>query len=333
MGKSKKKVLNKSLITHPSTSDDTLQLFDPTSSPTKEKVNWNNVLGISDYLSKQATRVKTLWTGETPKAESVKETMESYFKALLGFLLCCHGSTLGAGPTLSSIVHGSVKQIVDSSFRLFQGSVSLYDGSYEKGEKPSISAISQVSVIMKDVLNEMKKVKPACPSSEGEASGDDFSPEQIEVAKMVADIVYEAMTVIIVIRVITRMMEKENSNENSVFVESLEKLLKLCQRSGVVIEELGTCVYHPPLKIDKITQTVKILEGNLDEVEAQVEYMKRSSNAFPGVCRKLRDAIKLMEVGLEKRKDLNQILISRQNTLYNALQLLDPTASPMNRCS
>ncbi|CAD5313511.1 unnamed protein product [Arabidopsis thaliana] len=308
MGKSKKKVLNKSLITHPSTSDDTLQLFDPTSSPTKEKVNWNNVLGISDYLSKQATRVKTLWTGESPKAESVKETMESYFKALLGFLLCCHGSTLGAGPTLSSIVHGSVKQIVDSSFRLFQGSVSLYDGSYEKGEKPSISqlsgavleacssfkkvpttnliaigsAISQVSVIMKDVLNEMKKVKPACPSSEGEASGDDFSPEQIEVAKMVADIV---------------------------------ELLKLCQRSGVVIEELGTCVYHPPLKIDKITQTVKILEGNLDEVEAQVEYMKRSSNAFPGVCRKLRDAIKLMEVGLEKRKDLNQILISRQNTL------------------
>jgi len=183
------------------------------------------------------------------------------------------------------------------------------------------SAISQVSVIMKDVLNEMKKVKPACPSSEGEASGDDFSPEQIEVAKMVADIVYEAMTVIIVIRVITRMMEKENPNENSVFVESLEKLLKLCQRSGVVIEELGTCVYHPPLKIDKITQTVKILEGNLDEVEAQVEYMKRSSNAFPGVCRKLRDAIKLMEVGLEKRKDLNQILISRQNTLYNALQV------------
>jgi len=75
--------------------------------------------------------VKTLWTGESPKAESVKETMESYFKALLGFLLCCHGSTLGAGPTLSSIVHGSVKQIVDSSFRLFQGSVSLY-GNNEK---------------------------------------------------------------------------------------------------------------------------------------------------------------------------------------------------------
>lgn len=70
--------------------------------------------------------VGMLWTGETPKAESLKETMESYFNALQGFLLCCHGSTVGAGPTLSSIIHVSVKHIVDSSFRLLQGSVSLY---------------------------------------------------------------------------------------------------------------------------------------------------------------------------------------------------------------
>lgn len=70
-----------------------------------------------------------LWTRENPKAESLKETMESYFNALQGFLLCCHGSTVGAGSTLSSIIHLSVKQIVDSSFRLLQGSVSLY-GTY-----------------------------------------------------------------------------------------------------------------------------------------------------------------------------------------------------------
>lgn len=182
------------------------------------------------------------------------------------------------------------------------------------------SAISQVAVIMKDVLNEMKKVKPACPSRESEASGDDFCPEQIEVAKMVADIVSEAIMLIIVIRVITRTMEVEHPEENSGFVDSLEKLLKLCQRTGVQIEELGTCVYHPPLEIEKMIQTVKILGGNLDEVEAEVEHMNRSSNAFPGVCRKLRDAINLMEVELEKRKDLNQILITHQNTIYNTLQ-------------
>ncbi|KAG7592691.1 hypothetical protein ISN45_Aa01g015510 [Arabidopsis thaliana x Arabidopsis arenosa] len=350
MEKSKKKDLNQSLITHPSTNIvDTLQLY-PNASPKVEKFHWDYVLQISDYLSTQATIVRMLWTGEYPKVESLTETMKSYFNALHGFLLCFHGSTLGAGPTLSSVIHASVKQIVDSSFRLFQGSVSLYEGSYEKGKKPSIpqlsgavleawssfkkvpitnlvaigNAISQVAVIMKDVLNEMKKVKPACPLSECE----DFSPEQIEVAKMVADITSEAMMVIIVIRVITRTMEEEHPKENSRFVDSLEKLLKLCQRTGELIEELGTCVYYPPLKIDKMIQTVQVLEGNLDEVETQVEHMKRSSHAFPGVCRKLRDAIKLMEVEMDKRKHLNQILVSHQNTIYNTLQLFDPTASP-----
>ncbi|KAG7574762.1 hypothetical protein ISN44_As09g029190 [Arabidopsis suecica] len=56
--------------------------------------------------------MRMLWTGESPKAESLTETMESYFNALHGFLLCFHGSTLDAGPTLSSIIHGSVKQII-----------------------------------------------------------------------------------------------------------------------------------------------------------------------------------------------------------------------------
>lgn len=67
-----------------------------------------------------------LWSGEAPKAESLKGTMESYFNALQGFILCCHVSTVGAGPTLSSLIHVSVKKIVDSSLRLLQGSVSLY---------------------------------------------------------------------------------------------------------------------------------------------------------------------------------------------------------------
>lgn len=82
MGKSKKNDQNQSLITPPNTIDDTLQvkssflpslfhvflatnqtnimlnflqLFDQTAYPTDEKVNWNNVLQISDHISKQAT--------------------------------------------------------------------------------------------------------------------------------------------------------------------------------------------------------------------------------------------------------------------------------------
>ncbi|XP_010477578.1 PREDICTED: uncharacterized protein LOC104756655 [Camelina sativa] len=350
MGKSNKEDLSQSLIMHPNA----IKLLDQTASLTVEQIKWQQVIQMSDHLSKQATIVGMLWNEESPKAESLKETIESYFISLQRFLLCCHKIAVAAGPTLSSLIHVSVKQIVDSSFELSKGSVSLYEGTYEKDKKPYIpkltavvlealfnfkkvpstnliaigNAISQVAVIMKDVLNKMKDVKR--PSRECEASSCDvFSPEQIEFAKLVADVVSEAIMVVIVIRVMTKTIGMENPKEDSEFVDSLEKVLKLCQRSGVEIEKLGTCVcHHPPLEIDKMVETVKILGGNLDEVEAEVEHKKWSSNAFPGVCRNMRDAIKVMEVGLEKRKDLNQIMIAHQNTIYNTLQLFDPTASP-----
>ncbi|ESQ34488.1 hypothetical protein EUTSA_v10008033mg [Eutrema salsugineum] len=351
MGKSKREDLNQFLIAHLNTIYDTLQLFDRTASPTEEKVNWNDVLQMSDHLSKQATIVGMLWTGEAPKAESLKETMESYFNALQGFLLCCHGSTVGAGPTLSSIIHVSVKQIVDSSFRLLQGSVSLYEGSYEKDKKPSIPqlsgavweacsgfkkvpatniiaigrAITQVAVSMKDVLREMKEVKPACPSPELEASGDnntdddddddlgdDLSPEEMEVAQMVAEIVSEMLMVMKeLIRVITGMIKLENPKDNSGFVDSLEKILKLCQGTGVQIDELGACVY-PPQEINKMQQTVKIIQENLDEVEAEVGGLKSSSDAFSGACIKLRNSMKNMETELDKRCEA-EVVVEMQN--------------------
>lgn len=66
-----------------------------------------------------------LWTGETLKVGELEENMQAYFNVLQGFLLLSHGSTVGAGPTLSSFVHASVKQVVDSSFKLFKESISL----------------------------------------------------------------------------------------------------------------------------------------------------------------------------------------------------------------
>uniref|UniRef100_A0A1J3GB84 Cyclin-D1-binding protein 1-like protein n=1 Tax=Noccaea caerulescens TaxID=107243 RepID=A0A1J3GB84_NOCCA len=347
MGKPKREDLNQFLIAHLNTIYDTLQLFDRTASPTEEKVNWSDVRQMSDHLSKQATIVGMLWTGEAPKAESLKETMESYFNALQGFLLCCHGSTVGAGPTLSSTIHSSVKQIVDSSFRLLQGSVSLYEGSYEKEKKPSIPKLSgavweacsnfkkvpgtnvtaigrgitQVAVSMKDVLREMNEVKPASGDDHNEDDddeedddfGDDLSPEEMEAAKMVAEIVSETITVIKeLIRVITGMIKmEENPKDDSGFVDSLEKLLKLCQGTGSQIDELGACVY-PPQEISKMKQAVKMIEGNLGEFEAEVERLKTSSDAFSGACRKLRGSIKHMETELDKRCE-DQVVVEMQN--------------------
>ncbi|KAG2303643.1 hypothetical protein Bca4012_062397 [Brassica carinata] len=355
MGKTKKEDLNQFLIAHLNTIYDTLQLFERTASPTEEKVNWNDVLQMSDHLSKQATIVGMLWNGgEAPKAESLKETMESYFNALQGFLLCCHGSTVGAGSTLSSLIHVSVKKIVDSSFRLLQGSVSLYEGSYEKDRKPSIPqlsgavweacssfkkvpatnitaigrAITQVAVSMKDVLREMKEVKPASPEVE-EASGDnnnsdeddddlgnDLSPEEMEVAQMVAEIVSETITVIKeLIRVITGMIKLENPKDSkSGFVDSLEKLLKLCKGTGDQIDEIGACVY-PPQEIAKMKQALKIIQGNLGEVEAEVEGLKNSSEALTGACRKLRSSMEHMEAELEKRCEDEVVAVMQNVTL------------------
>ncbi|KAJ0257657.1 Cyclin-D1-binding protein [Hirschfeldia incana] len=353
MGKTKKEDLNQFLIAHLNTIYDTLQLFDRTASPTEEKVNWNDVLQMSDHLSKQATIVGMLWNGgEAPKAESLKETMESYFNALQGFLLCCHGSTVGAGPTLSSLIHVSVKKIVDSSFRLLQGSVSLYEGSYEKDKKPSIPqlsgavweacssfkkvpatnitaigrAITQVAVSMKDVLREMKEVKPAPP--EEEASGDnnnsdeddddlgnDLSPDEMEVAQLVAELVSETIIVIKeLIRVITGMIKLENPKDNNNsggFVESLEKLLKLCKGTGDQIDEIGACVY-PPQEIVKMKHALKIIKGNLGEVEAEVEGLKSSSEAFAGACGKLRNWIRRMEAEFEWRCE-DEVVAEMQN--------------------
>lgn len=67
-----------------------------------------------------------LWNGESPQAKEVEENMNSYFNVLQGFLLLSHGSTVGAGPTLSSSIHESVKHVVDCSFRLMKEHVSLY---------------------------------------------------------------------------------------------------------------------------------------------------------------------------------------------------------------
>ena len=67
-----------------------------------------------------------IWTGEPPLATEVEESMEAYFNTLQGFLLLSHGSTVRAGPTLSSCIHVSVKKVVDSSFQLLKESVSSF---------------------------------------------------------------------------------------------------------------------------------------------------------------------------------------------------------------
>lgn len=82
------------------------------------------MLVVDNYFSFDA--VGMLWTGETPEVKALEENMASYFNMLQGLLLLSHSSTVGAGPTLSSSIHASIKQVVDSSFMLMKESVSSY---------------------------------------------------------------------------------------------------------------------------------------------------------------------------------------------------------------
>jgi hypothetical protein len=66
-----------------------------------------------------------VWSGELPGIEALKENIAAYFNVLQGFLLACHGSTVGAGPTLHKYIT-TAQGMMDSSFLLFKLAVSAY---------------------------------------------------------------------------------------------------------------------------------------------------------------------------------------------------------------
>ncbi|CAK9151291.1 unnamed protein product [Ilex paraguariensis] len=194
MGKAAREQLSRTLNEHLNTTHETFQLLDQTPASSLDKVSWNEVIKIGEQVSKQATLVGMLWTGETPEVKALEENMATYFNTLQGFLLLAHGSSVGAGPTLLSSIHASVKQVVDCSFMLLKESVSAY-GSRSKDQKLSIPqlvgtvwdacsalkktpatnitaigrAMTQVAVSMKDVLREMEELKPASSDPVDEA--------------------------------------------------------------------------------------------------------------------------------------------------------------------
>lgn len=50
--------------------------------------------------------------------------MGAYCNLLHGFLLLCHGSTVGAGPTLHASIRASAKQVTNCSLSLLKEAVS-----------------------------------------------------------------------------------------------------------------------------------------------------------------------------------------------------------------
>ncbi|CAN6345934.1 unnamed protein product [Urochloa humidicola] len=186
-GRSKKAVgggeLSRFLDSHLQTINDTFQMMAEAVPGSLERTEWSEVVKISDQVSRQATVAGMLWSGDLPNEETLKENIVAYFNILQGFLLVCHGSMVGAGPTLHKSICGSAKNIVDSSFSLFKHAVSAYE-SHSPDRNTTVPqvtgtvweacaalkkvptsnciaigrAMTQIGVCLKDVLREMKEL-------------------------------------------------------------------------------------------------------------------------------------------------------------------------------
>lgn len=168
---------------------------------------------------------------------------------------------------------------------------------------------------MKDVLREMKELKPgstdptdeipdqACTKSECEPQddddddlsegelGNDLSPEEMKVAQSTITVVSETLTMIKeLIRSITSLLKIENRNDNGRFVDSLEKLLKQCQEIGKQIDELGACLY-PPQEVPVMRAAVEKVSSIVDDMLKEVESIKGASEAFLQACNGLKGSL------------------------------------------
>ncbi|XP_061991148.1 uncharacterized protein LOC133709427 [Rosa rugosa] len=339
MGRAEKEQLNRTLNQHLNTVHEILEVLDQKPPSTLEKVSWEEVVQLGNQVSKQATIVGMIWSGERVEARVLEENMTAYFNMLQGFLLLSHGSMVGAGPTLSSCVHASVKQVVDSSFKLMKESISLY-GAVNKDWKLSIPqlagavweacsalkktpatnvtaigrAMTQVAVSMKDVLREMKELKPATDPTEDETEaeiephddetssdsdlGNDLSPEEMKVAELAIAAVSETLVVIKeLIRTITGLLKRESPNDSNL-VDSLEKLLKMCQGIGEQIDELGACLY-PPQEVPTIKAVLEKMSSLTDDMKAELQSLQENLEAFCQACDCLKGSLRQLESALD----------------------------------
>ncbi|KAF7148498.1 hypothetical protein RHSIM_Rhsim03G0134600 [Rhododendron simsii] len=179
-------------------------------------------------------------------------------------------------------------------------------------------AITQIPVSMKDVLREMKELKPASAKPKDEDSeeasvkddsgphdsddsyggdlGNDFSPEEMKIAQLAIGVVSETLIVIKeLICFITSLNKQENPNNGNDFVNPLERFLKLCQESGL--------------------QPWKKYPGLLMECRIEVNILEGSSEAFFQACTGLRGSLREMES--ELGSSVTRLLPEMQNLVVS----------------
>lgn len=177
--------------------------------------------------------------------------------------------------------------------------------------------MTQTTVSMKDVLREMKELKPASSDSAEEASvqnhnksedksnsdedscdgdlGNDLSSEEMKIVELTTSIVSESLVVVKeLIRSITALLQQESSDSGAISVDSLEKLLKLCVGVGVQVDELGACLY-PPQEISAIKVAMEKISSSTTEMETELGNLKGLTEDFGTACTSLRSSLGRLE--------------------------------------
>ncbi|KQK04989.1 uncharacterized protein LOC100833175 [Brachypodium distachyon] len=284
--------LSRFLQPHLQTISDTLQLMADAAPSGLERTEWSEVVQLGDLVYRQATVAGMVWSGDLPDVETLKENIVAYFNVLQGFLLACHGSTVGAGPTLHKYISSFAKSVVDSSISLFKLAVSAYESG--KPDRKTIippvtgtvweaclalkkvpttnctaigRAMTQICLCLKDILREMKELPigdsgdiTAEKSSNGDVDissdkdesssdlevDDEFSEEEIAIAKMITAVTSDSLVVVKeAIRFITSLLKSSGNQRDASEdkVESMENLLSCCREIAEQINDLGASVY------------------------------------------------------------------------------------------
>ncbi|KAK3004062.1 hypothetical protein RJ639_019314 [Escallonia herrerae] len=282
MGESSKERLSRILNEHLNTVHETFQLWDQAPASSLDKVGWNDIINLGEQVSKQATM------------ESRSKDQKLSIPRLVGTVWdAC--SALKKTPTTNVTAIGR--------------------------------AMTQVAVSMKDVLREMKELKSASEqadeasdeasiqaeskpddsddSSEGDL-GNDLSPEEMKIAQLAIGVTSETLEVTKeLICCISGLLEHENLDNIVHPLNSLERLLKHCQGTGVLIDELGACLY-PPQELPAIKATTEDICSTVDEMKVELDILDSSSEAFVQACSALRSSMRQLEseVGCSDATDL-----------------------------
>lgn len=174
-------------------------------------------------------------------------------------------------------------------------------------------AMTQVAVSMKDVLREMKELRPADEASDELSStkaedkshddndscdgdlGNDLSPEEMKIVQLTTNIVSETLVVITeLIRSVTLLLKHESSANLALSVDSLGKLLKLSLGIGVQVDELGACLY-PPQEISAIKVALGRISSFTSETETELGNLKGLTEDFGKACTGLRSSMRQLE--------------------------------------